>query len=533
MYKNAYRTPHRIPKRSKARLFLVLTLLAAGLFAVWKFAWPATVQRVFSSLEFDATVAASEKSAIEDAIAAQQLSYHGTVNVSVRTTLEPATSSPTLMAYVPVMNAYATRQNVSSDELASLSLALPEATDAAIKNGLADTLNVDSTNFLSMSSDPSELKDDQIAFIPVSSLSDKVKLLSFNDAYFLDTFSTGAIFRQVVFMGDGTENLATLRADNIPSKETVLKFNQTGVTALTRMMMRRLNTVGNATYFSDKIGSFLADADITHVSNEVSFKTGCTWHAALFCSPMEMIEVLKASGVDIVELTGNHNNDVGAQANTESINLYHSLGWATVGGGLNETEAAKPYTTDLKGTKLALLAYNYPDSPNGGAIAGPNKAGANSFDFSRIESDIKAAKDQGQYVIVDVQFWECYAYPEGYVEFPECDRPIPNQAEVFRRIADLGANMVVGTSAHQPQTYEFYKDSAIYYGLGNMYFDQDRWPGTERGIILSHYFIGGKLVQTRLSPTVYDSNYQTELMDNDKAVWLLERLKTAREIAFE
>ena len=93
---------------------------------------------------------------------------------------------------------------------------------------------------------------------------------------------------------------------------------------------------------------------------------------------------------------------------------------------------------------------------------------------------------------------------------------------------DLGADMVVGSSAHQPQTYELYNGKPIYYGLGNLYFDQTQWPGTERGIILTHYFAGGKLLQTKLAPTVFDADLQTRLMTNDQSLTLLERLRVAR-----
>src|SRR5690606_10537666 len=141
---------------------------------------------------------------------------------------------------------------------------------------------------------------------------------------------------------------------------------------------------------------------------------------------------------------------------------------------------------DLKGSKVAFLAYNYADGPNSGAIAGSSTAGANPFSFEAVESDVAAAKQQADFVVVNIQYWECYAYPDGYVEFPECDAPIGQQAEVFREVINLGADMVVGSSAHQPQTYELYNGKPIYYGLGNLYFDQTRWPGTERGIILTH-----------------------------------------------
>ena len=84
--------------------------------------------------------------------------------------------------------------------------------------------------------------------------------------------------------------------------------------------------------------------------------------------------------------------------------------------------------------------------------------------------------------------------------------------------------MVVGTSAHQPQTYELYNGKPIYYGLGNLFFDQTMWPDTAKGYVLTHYFRDGKLLQTRISPTIYDTSYQTTLMDTTSAFNFLKRL---------
>jgi poly-gamma-glutamate synthesis protein (capsule biosynthesis protein) len=85
--------------------------------------------------------------------------------------------------------------------------------------------------------------------------------------------------------------------------------------------------------------------------------------------------------------------------------------------------------------------------------------------------------------------------------------------------------MVVGTQAHQPQTYEIYNGKPIFYGLGNLFFDQTYWPGTTRSIILTHYFIDGKYVQTRITPTVYDTSFQTRLMTEEESVAFLTRLQ--------
>lgn len=505
---------------------LALAVIGSGL-AIWQFR-PSPEEKIANSLQFDNSVSTAEQETIKKAIQEQQKEISGTVQVSVVSALKQKDTAAALEAYVPVTHMYATRQKVNADELAIAKVFVPADTDEVIRAAIAKTLGSDTSQLAKLETELATLKPTEIAFVPVSQLSANVKLLALDDAYYLDTFQDGAVFRTVTFTGENAANLTGLKLNNLLSKDTVLKTNMTGVTAFTREMLRKLNSVGDPKYFSQKIGPFLADADITHVSNEVSFKDNCQYHSIIFCSDSRFIEALQASGVDVVELTGNHNNDVGHEYNTATIKRYHELGWKTIGGGLNAAEAAKPYIADLKQSKVAFLAYNYPDSPNGGAIAKATSAGANSFDFDRIATEITSTKEQADFVIVNVQFWECYAYPDGYLEYPQCDGPIPDQKEVFRKLVDLGANMVIGSSAHQPQTYETYKNAPIYYGLGNLYFDQTYWPGTERGIVLTHYFADGKLLQTKLSPTVYHKELQTRLMDDQEAVSLLKRLNAAR-----
>ena len=129
-----------------------------------------------------------------------------------------------------------------------------------------------------------------------------------------------------------------------------------------------------------------------------------------------------------------------------------------------------------------------------------------------------------------MQYYECSNYDTEY-ENTACDyanSSAGDQIGTFRHLIDLGADVVVGTSAHQPQTFELYGDGAIYYGLGNLFFDQTWWPGTTRSLVLEHYFYNNKLLQTRIRPTVYDANMQTGLMDTDTAGWFIGRLVNAK-----
>lgn len=480
-----------------------------------------------TALNFDDSVTASEKQVITAAVKSQKEPLSGRVSVHVTTSLTKTAGQPVLNAYVPVMNAYTTRLKVSKAALPQLPIKAAKGTDPALCRALASALGLSSLSDLGTSID--QINDTDIAFMPVSDLSDKVRLLTFNGSYYLDTFAAGAVFRQASFSGPGAKQLDSFHLNNLPTKADTLKVNMTGVTALTRLLQKKLNQNNEPAYFSAEIGKFLKDADITHTSNEVSFKPGCPYSINVFCADPRFIDTLKDSGFNLIELTGNHNNDVGAAYNASTIKQYHQLGWHTFGGGLNAEEAAKPYVADEKGSKVAFFGYNYADSPSGGPIATATTAGANSFSFAKIKSDIAQAKNQGAFAIVDLQYSECYSYPTEHTEYPICDKPIGSQEADFRKIIDLGADMVIGTQAHQPQTYELYKGKQIYYGLGNLYFEQVQWPGTERGIILTHYFRGGKLLQTRLTPTIYDTDFQTHIASTDQATYLLNRFKTARQ----
>lgn len=376
-----------------------------------------------------------------------------------------------------------------------------------------------------------------VALISSENLTFKYKLLNLNGKYFLDNILGSFIFG--LNIESPTEYVNEIVKANIPDLSAVDfnlsdvgKLNQTGVTAITRALAKKIESVGDYGYPGKAVSKFLKDADLTHVSNEISSVPGCVPTDGMrFCSKPEYLQTLKDIGVDIVELTGNHNNDYGATYNTQTINSYKKLGWEYFGGGLNSTDAAKILYIDSKGTKLAFIGYDYYDTMQGtGAIASKDRAGANSYSDKKMKANILEARQNADIVIVDFQFQECYSYPEHSGAYPICYKPLanPDQKGVFRKAVDYGADIVVGTQAHQPQTYEIYNGKMIYYGLGNLFFDQAYWLGTKHGLILTHYYKSGKLIQTKLTTTNYDINLQTYISKGSERELLLNLLKEAR-----
>lgn len=401
------------------------------------------------------------------------------------------------------------------------------------ESNLLYNISVPVTDFYDSVSSISLSAAEQGTLIPIDELTNQVKLLAIDDHYYLDDFTTGAFFDYFVFDGK-TEDVAKLaelvsqELPTFPSKDSVLTLAQTGVTALSRGMNKMLLQTGDATYFAANIGEFLSQFDLTHTSNEASFSAQAPSNngTTVICALPAMIDTIKASGFDIIELTGNHNQDCGDEAALATLQTYAELGLKTFGGGATADAAAEPLLISEKNNHITMLGYNL----STGGYTLDNTPGANFYTFEKLTADIAAAKARGDFIIVDVQYYECNNY-DFTTENTTCDyanSAAGDQVGLFRTIIDSGADIVIGTAAHQPQTYELYKNGVIYYGLGNLYFDQIWWPGTTRSLILVHYFYQNQLLQTRIVPTVYGDELQTRLMDTENATNFLTRLNQAR-----
>jgi hypothetical protein len=192
------------------------------------------------------------------------------------------------------------------------------------------------------------------------------------------------------------------------SKMTVLAM--TGVTALARATASRMDLHGT-TYPGRDIAEWLRNADLTHISNEVSFNPACPLANPMstsmqFCSRPEYIELLDFIGTDIIELSGNHNNDYGREASTYSLELYAQRGWLVYAGGANAEEARQPRTIEHNGNRFAFIGCNPVGPPN--AWATSDLPGAAKCDWGYMTENIQRLRAGGYLPIVTIQYNEYY-----------------------------------------------------------------------------------------------------------------------------
>ncbi len=280
-----------------------------------------------------------------------------------------------------------------------------------------------------------------------------------------------------------------------PDRLTVIAM--TGVTAMVRLTAAEMDKRGYG-WPAEVVGPELAAADITAISNEVPFVPGCETDTRMenltFCSKPEYMETLTASGVDIIGLTGNHQNDYGRTDAVTSLDIYEAAGLPVYGGGRNKEEAFAPLYLEHNGNRLAFLGANS-YGPRF-AWATDDAPGSAEFDLNIMSATVRNIKELDRAAVVLVEF----QYQESYNPTPLLD-----QRQNFNAVVRAGADIVTGVQSHVPQGMEFTDGKLVLYGLGNLYFDQMWSQATREGLIVKHTIYNNRHLSTQIFTTIlYD-----------------------------
>ncbi len=320
-----------------------------------------------------------------------------------------------------------------------------------------------------------------------------------------------------------------------PEKMTTLVM--TGVTALVRATAYKMEMNG-VNYPGEGIQNWLSEADLTHISNEVSFYEDCPFpdpnnRKLLFCSDPKYIELFDYIGADIIELTGNHNNDslytYGVDVVPFTLDLYQQHGMLYYGGGLNLADAQSALTITHNGNQLAFIGCNAP-GPDFAWASEDQGGAAPCGDYGWIVDEVQQLRGEGILPIVTLQYYEDYY-----------NYPASHHIEDFGRLAEAGAIIVNGSQAHRPKAMAFTNGTFIDYGLGNLFFDQmgiiddygEQILQTRWEIIQRHTFYDGRHLSTELLTAMLEDYAQPRPMTEKERLIFLKELFSASEWEFE
>ncbi|MFW6270013.1 MAG: CapA family protein [Bacillota bacterium] len=170
----------------------------------------------------------------------------------------------------------------------------------------------------------------------------------------------------------------------------------------------------------------------------------------------ECIDFLNKTKVDVANIANNHIGDFGPEAVKDTMEILKRNKVNYVGAGDNLKDAQKALYLTKNNIKIGFLAF----AENEFGIARKNKPGSSPLDPPVNFNKIRQVSSNSDITIVLIH---------GGNEYNPV--PSPRMVKTYRGFVDSGADAVIGTHPHCPQGYEIYKDSPIFYSLGNFLFD--------------------------------------------------------------
>lgn len=180
------------------------------------------------------------------------------------------------------------------------------------------------------------------------------------------------------------------------------------------------------------------------------------------------INGLKKQGFDLLLLANNHIMDFGQEGLAATIEAAKKVGMETLGAGMNPDSAYKPMIKELGDVTIGMI--NACEAQFGviDYFKRKSAAGYAWINHPRIDELLSRLKQKCDFVVLFA-----HAGLEHY--------NIPQKVwrERYRHFCRSGASVVIGSHPHVPQGYEKYRDSLIFYSLGNFYFDSKNYKDKE------------------------------------------------------
>jgi poly-gamma-glutamate synthesis protein (capsule biosynthesis protein) len=197
----------------------------------------------------------------------------------------------------------------------------------------------------------------------------------------------------------------------------------------------------------------IANLECTLFGERPVWKSG-----AVFKGHAGHVRGLTAIPFEVVTLANNHVFDYGSGAFRQTRELLQGQGIRFLGAGMSASEAEAPLIVECRGIAVGIVNFSEGEDLT---AAGPGP-GVFGWDVARAAALVGAVRDQ-----VDVVIAICHCGVE-YIAFPP-----PYVTEAFERLADAGADLVVGHHPHVPQGIHIHNGVPICYSLGNFVFYQE------------------------------------------------------------
>ena len=173
-----------------------------------------------------------------------------------------------------------------------------------------------------------------------------------------------------------------------------------------------------------------------------------------FAAPTNLAENLREQGMAAVSLANNHVLDCGDDGLQATIIALDRAGIGHTGAGQSRLEAIAPAILKVGDVRIGILGFSYIQA------ATDTQPGVASLYDATVDEAIARVRPAVDFLV---------AMPHAGIELFQY--PLPRDQRIYRRMVDLGVDLVVGSHPHCVQAAEVHAGRWIYYGIGDCLFD--------------------------------------------------------------
>jgi len=264
----------------------------------------------------------------------------------------------------------------------------------------------------------------------------------------------------------------------------------------------------------------LRQGDLRIVNLECALSTDASpvWKSgSVFKGRPEHINGLTAVPFEVVTLGNNHVFDYGSESLSQTLKLLGEHSIRSVGAGMSVEEAHRSLILDLSGVRIGIVNFSEGEDLTA-AVSGPGVFG---WDIDKVVEIVRAIRPEVNIILV-----VCHGGVE-YIPFPP-----PYLAKAFRRVAEAGADLIVGHHPHVPQGVEICSGVPICYSLGNFVFYQETDLYYRKlGYLVKAGVSQGGLAHVQIVPYEIGSECLRLLKGDESALFFESLKKVSRPLA--
>ncbi len=229
-----------------------------------------------------------------------------------------------------------------------------------------------------------------------------------------------------------------------------------------------------------EVAHYTQEADYAVGTLETNFADGDYSGVTKYNTPIEFLDAIKQTGIDLVSVAHNHILDYGEAGYNSTIEKIQDASFSITGIKNNKENKDKDFTgniKEIKGIKIAFLAYTYGLS-NENELSDEEKEIANIYSPELVDKDFEYAKENANYIVVIMHWGDVN---KTYIT--------DWQKDVKDYLVKKGADLILGSHPSVVEPIELIKDEngrdiLIAYSLGN-YISSYKYENADVEMILN------------------------------------------------